>query len=271
MTNPNSHRLRMTFGEDAGLYDRCRPRYPQAMFDDLRTLVGSDANTRVLEIGCGTGQATVPLAQAGCAITAVELSESLAALAARNLAEFPHTDVVVAAFEDWPLPEDGFDLVLAATSFHWLDPDVRVAKTAEALRAGGSLAIVSTQHVDGGTRSFFTDAQRCYVRFNPPTTTDQVALPEARDVPHDSDELDRTGRFDRVQFRRYEWEHTYRTADYLDLVSTYSGHRDLSEEARTGLLNCLARLIDDQHGGRITKRYLTQLAVARLSTPASNR
>lgn len=233
------------------------------MFEDLRTLVAMDANTRVLEIGCGTGQATVPLARSGCAITAVELSHRLAAVAERNLAEFEDADVVVAPFEEWPLPAARFDLVLAATSFHWIDPDVRVAKAADALHAGGSLAVVSTHHINGGTRSFFADAQRCYVRFNPPATTDQVRLPDADDIPQDSTEVDQSGRFERVEFWRYQWDQTYSTAEYLDLLTTYSGHRALPEEARRSLLSCISRLIDDQHDGHIIKRYLTQLAVAR--------
>ncbi|HEY2057143.1 MAG TPA: methyltransferase domain-containing protein, partial [Amycolatopsis sp.] len=67
--------LRTTFGEDAGRYDRARPGYPAAVFEDF------EAGTRVLEIGCGTGQASVPLAARGCVLTAVELSADLAAVA----------------------------------------------------------------------------------------------------------------------------------------------------------------------------------------------
>ena len=64
-------RLRETFNEDAARYDRARPRYPVQMFDDLAA-AGVAPGARVLEIGCGTGQATVPLAERGCRIVAVE-------------------------------------------------------------------------------------------------------------------------------------------------------------------------------------------------------
>jgi SAM-dependent methyltransferase len=46
------------------------------------------------------------------------LFDDLAAVARRNLARFPAIKVVTAAFEDWPLPSEPFDLVLAATVFH---------------------------------------------------------------------------------------------------------------------------------------------------------
>src|SRR5688572_7761630 len=82
-------RLRVTFDEDAERYDRARPGYPSAVFDDLVELAGIGPGCRVLEIGCGTGQATVPLAERGCDIVAVELGAELAAIATRNLARFP--------------------------------------------------------------------------------------------------------------------------------------------------------------------------------------
>ena len=88
---------------------------------------------------------------------------------ARLLARFPAVEVVTAAFEHWPLPSEPFDLVLAATAFHWIDPAVRVAKAADALRPGGWLATIATHHVAGGDESFFAEAQDCYVRWDPDT------------------------------------------------------------------------------------------------------
>src|SRR5688500_3190142 len=103
-------RLRQTFTEDAELYDQMRPCYPPALFEDLAGLVGAGSGCRVLEIGCGTGQATLPLAEQGCQIVAVELGAELAAVARRKLEPFP-VNVLNSTFEDWPLPADPFDLV----------------------------------------------------------------------------------------------------------------------------------------------------------------
>jgi hypothetical protein len=102
---------------------------------------------------------------------------------------------------------------------------------ADALRTGGALAIISTHHVAGGDQEFFV-------------------------------ELDRSGRFGPVAFRRYEWELAYSTAAYLEVLSTYSGHLALTPKARGGLFDCIADLIDSHYGGRISKRYLTELQVA---------
>ncbi|WP_214107864.1 class I SAM-dependent methyltransferase [Acrocarpospora catenulata] len=254
-------RLRVTFDEDAGLYDRARPGYPAALFADLAELAGAGPGCRVLEIGCGTGKATVPLAERGCRVTAVELGPALAGVARRRLAAFPEAEVVTADFEHWPLPAEPYDLVVAATSFHWLDPAMRVAKSAAALRPGGKLAIVRTHHVRGGTSEFFAQAQECYLRFDPDTPPD-LRLEEADEIPRDSAEVDGSGFFAPALFRRYEWELTYTAATYRDLLMTYSNHRALDSEAREGLLACIRHLIDSAYDGRITKRFLTELQLS---------
>jgi protein-L-isoaspartate O-methyltransferase len=179
MSDADRHRLRATFAEDAELYERARPEYPAELFADLAALALLGPGSRVLEIGCGTGQATMALARLGCAVTAVELGGALAGIARRKLTGF-EARVVVTTFEDWQLPPEPFDLVVAATSFHWVDPAVRVRKSADALRPGGSLAVISTHHVAGGTnRSSPTRsaATNCSTRplpwacgFRPPTS-----------------------------------------------------------------------------------------------------
>jgi SAM-dependent methyltransferase len=246
--------LRETFEQDPELYDRVRPGYPAELFDDLARLA---PGSRVLEIGCGTGQATVALARRGYEIVAVELGAGLAAVARRNLAAFPAVTVVNADFESWPLPGEPFDIVFAATSFHWIDPDVRMRKSAAALRPGGALAVVSTHHVAGGTERFFADVQRCYERWDPDTPPG-LRLPAAAEVPR--------AELESAVFRRYAHEHAYSTEEYRDLLLSYSGHRALEAAARRGLLACITGLIDEAHGGRVTKRYMNELAVAVLAS-----
>jgi len=77
-----------------------------------------------------------------------------------------------------------------------------------------------------------------------------------------SDELDRSGRFGPVAFRRHEWELSYSSAAYLELLRTYSGHIAMAPDARDGLFDCIADLIERRHGGSISKRYMTELQVA---------
>ncbi|WP_350277448.1 hypothetical protein [Kribbella sp. HUAS MG21] len=117
---------------------------------------------------------------------------------------------------------------------------------------------MSTHHVAGGSERFFADVQSCYERF----TDDPVqgGLPAADDVPDGSAELERSGRFGSVECRRFVWEQEYSRSEYLELLSSYSGHRALTTERRDGLYDCIGAFIN-RAGGSITKRYLNQLSV----------
>ena len=129
------------------------------------------------------------------------------------------------------------------------------------LRPGVALATIATYHVAGGTAAFFDEVQACYEHWDP-ATPPGFRQPAASTIPCDSEEVDRSGHFGPAQFRRYEWDCSYSTASYLDLLLTYSGHRALALAARQGLLACIADLIDARYGGHIVKHYLTELRVA---------
>jgi SAM-dependent methyltransferase len=256
--------LGLIFDEDADLYDRVRPAYPSALFDDLARIGQLSRGSRILEIGAGTGQATVDLARRGYAVVALEPGAAMAAAVREKLRPFPSVRVDPVSFEGWPVTAEPFDAVVAATSFHWLDPRIRVKKAADVLRVGGVLGIISTHHVAGGTSAFFDQVQDCYEQYDPNTQTG-LTLPAEDEVSMDVGEIERSARFNRIDRRLYPWEETYTTKSYEQLLMTYSGHRALEVEARTALLACITDLIDRAFGGRITKRYLFELTVAHLN------
>jgi SAM-dependent methyltransferase len=257
-------RLRTTFGEDAELYDRMRPTYPAELFNELAALAGLAPGASVLEIGPGTGQATRALALRGYRVTGVELSADMARICRRRCAGLD-VRIDVSAFEDWAPGDERFDLVFAATAFHWVDPAVRYRKSAEVLRPGGALATVRTEHIAGGSSAFFEAVQRCYEKWDPLTTPGlKLLVPEA--IPFDADDIEQSALFEAPTFRRYEWEQTYSIAEYRDLLLTYSGHRAMPREMREGLLACIAQCAN---GNALTKRYMFELRLARLTSSAS--
>ena len=140
-------RKRATFDEVADLYAHGRPRYPEVVIDDVVELAGFGPGSRVVEIGCGTGQATAALAERGLEVTCVELGPRLAEIARRELAHYPSVRVVNADFEHWE-PEGGlYDGIASFNAFHWVDPERRYGLAARLLRPGGALAVVSMPHV----------------------------------------------------------------------------------------------------------------------------
>jgi SAM-dependent methyltransferase len=253
--------LRSIFDEDAKLYDRSRPGYPEAIFDDLGELAGLAPGTRVVEIGPGTGQATRRLVARGADVVAVELGANLAAVLRERTAGRP-VEVVEEAFERWPAPPGSADLVTSFTAWHWLDPAVRAERVAAVLRPGGALATVTTEHVLGGTADFFADVQECYERWDP-ATPPGLRLTSAGEIAPVTDEIDESPLFEPAVRRRYRADVGYDRQGYLDLLSTYSGHRALRPDQRRGLFDCIGGLIDHRYGGSVTKAYLYELRVAR--------
>jgi SAM-dependent methyltransferase len=195
--------LRGTFDGAALLYDEVRPGYPDALVADVIALSGVPPGGRLLEIGCGTGQATLAFARRGYRVLCVELGESLAAVAQRNLAAWPGVRVITGAFEGWPVEEGAFDLALSATAFHWLDPAVSYPKIHRALTPAGSLAVFWNTHVRSDRDAGFFDAvQGVYEREAPELTRGVGPLPGPGDVADTSDEIARTGLFTNVRTRR---------------------------------------------------------------------
>ncbi len=251
------HRLRETFEEVPELYDRARPSYPAELFDDLTTLAGLSAGDRILELGPGTGKATVQLAERGFRVMGVELGEGLATVARRKLAAFPEVEIVNVPFERWETDES-FDAVTAFTAFHWLDPEVRYEKSAEILRDGGALAVVDTKHVlrEGGD-PFWVEVQDDYDAVAP--SPENRPPPPPDEVPDLTEEVAASGHFRNVAVRRYLWDAPYGADEYIAVLDTYSGHRSMVDDERTELY----RRIRERIGERtVTKTYLFTMNVA---------
>ena len=258
-------RLKTTFDEAASLYDEVRPGYPEDLFDDVVSLSGIPAGGKILEIGCGTGQATVPFARRGYRILCIELGENMAAVARRNLEGCPNADVRTGAFEESALQEGAFDLAISATAFHWLDPAVAYPKVAGALRDGGSLALFWNIHVHSdASEGFFEAAQRIYEREAREIWDHKYEGPPRSDeIPDRTGEIEGSGLFEAVTRRNYRWDETYDAEGYLRVLNTYSGHRSLRDDTRERLFCGIADLIDNRFDGRIVKGYLTTLYVAK--------
>ena len=264
MSHDSQQRHRRTsFDTVATLYDAVRPGYPLAVYDDIAMLTGVPAGGDILEIGCGTGQATLPLAERGYHITCVELGAELAALARRNLATYQQVEVRTGAFETEPLPDAAYDLVTSATAFHWVAPE-SYPKLARVLRPRGAVALFWNKHivsdVDGG---FFERAQALYRQYAP-ELLHEVEMPTAETLPDESAALAATGLFGAFTARRYPWVARYDATTYLNMLNTYSNHLALPADRRQKLYDGIRALIDGEYGGEIAKQYLTVLYVAHL-------
>jgi SAM-dependent methyltransferase len=134
-----------TFDTVAAAYDAARPDYPEPLFDTLVELAELNPRSRLLEVGCATGKATLPLLRRGFSIVCIERGPNLAALARQRFKDLP-AELHIGTFERWQGEPSSFDLIYAATAWHWIDPEVRYRTAHRLLRPGGHLAFWSAMH-----------------------------------------------------------------------------------------------------------------------------
>lgn len=259
--NKESGRRRESFDLVAEYYNVYRSPYPQEVVDTVIALSDLHHGSRVLEIGCGTGQLSVALAQHGIDLLAIELGPHLAALARRNLKRFPTAHVEVGSFEAWPLPSQQFAAVVSANAFHWLDPDVRFSKSATALRSGGFLTILHVHHVRGGTPGFFEATQPYYLKWG--LSDDPSFQPTAPDnVPTMYPELDQLPEFRAVERHHFEIPRSHSTASYIGWLNTDSLVNSLDDTSRRGFLKDIEHLIESEYNGEVIRNAVYDVIVA---------
>jgi SAM-dependent methyltransferase len=256
------HRLRATFDGVAAEYD-VRPPYPPEMYDRITADCGVGPGCQVVEIGPGTGLATIPLLDRGCRVTGIELGPQMAARLAERAAG-RDLEVVVSTFEDAPLDDASGDVVLSATAFHWVDASVGVPKAYRVLRPHGWLVLVWNVFGDPERDDPFEAAltemlQRVEPDLAAPRTPIQ-SLPDARSW---ADTVDGHALFEPARPETYRWSGTHTTAELCALFSTFSSWIDRGPDRLAVLLAELARLADEQFGGVVTRPYQTALVTAR--------
>lgn len=251
------------FDSQAELYDLARPDYPEKMIQDIVRVCGIKSGTRILEIGSGTGKLTFPLLATGASITAVEPGVKLAAFLEKKVASVENVAVVNRDFESFSQRPSGFDVVVAATSYHWLEPGTRVGKIASILNDSGRLAIIDTYHLSSVKDDFSEKSQRCYRECYPDSD-------EEHHYPEPSKIMESWGRwkneisteFELGYSESYIQEILYSSSNYDKLLRTFSDVILLEPERREKLISCLTGMIKDEFSDWISKRYLWQLSVA---------
>jgi SAM-dependent methyltransferase len=257
--------LRRTFDRASALYQRARPEYPVALYERLLSVTELRAGSHLLEIGCATGKATLPLAARGFRITGVEIGPALAAVARRNLAAFDDVEIVEGDFENWEPRCASYDMVYAATAWHWLDPGIRYRRAADALGSRGYLASWDAVHViPYGGDPFFEELQDIYGEIGEGVPAG-TPIPRPGELDDRRDEIDGSGLFEVLDVCQFDWETIYNADEYIDLLDTFSGHIAMQEWQRARLYNEIRRRLGERPDGRLRRHWGGVLHVARLS------
>jgi SAM-dependent methyltransferase len=253
---------RLVFGEDAELYDRARPNYPDALIDDIVAMTGPDGH--VVEIGCGTGKATVQLAARGLYGVAVEADPAMAAVARSKLTRFPKWRIEESDFEEWEPPHRPalFDLVCAAQAWHWLAPSVRLHKSHSLLRAGGWLALWWNRP-EPDESALGREIDAVYAAIAPAMV---ARSPGTRGHPDAPDAIPPELSFAEPVRRSYRWSRDYSAEEFTALLRTQSDHRMLPPEQLEDLISAVAGVVRS-HGDNHQLNYVCWLWAAQKLVP----
>ncbi|MEV8524361.1 class I SAM-dependent methyltransferase [Streptomyces sp. NPDC052000] len=257
-----ARRMAESFGVDAPRYDQARPGYPDAL---VARIVAGSPGLDVLDVGCGTGIAARQFQAAGCTVLGVEPDARMA-----DFAGVLGLEVEVASFESWQSAGRTFDAVIAAQSWHWVDPAVGAVKAARVLRPGGRLAIFG--HVYEPPAEVAEPFAAAYRRAAPDSPLNAQPARRPLDLyeaayAKSADKIRETGQFSNPEQWRFDWEQSYTRDQWLDLLPTTGSLTQLRPGQLAEILEAVGRAIDSL-GGCFTMNYTTLAATAVRAGPS---
>lgn len=257
---------RNLFGSDPRNYNEIRPPYPEQVYEFLRRTGALRANTSTLEIGAGNGLATRRLLDFGAnPLTVIEPDKRFSPLL-RSIAPLYKVNIrfVTESFEEAVLPHQHYDLVAAATSFHWIQPSIGLAKVAEVLKPGGYVALWWHVFGDIDRADAYHEATKPILQplSSSPSGGPNI-VPFALDIPARLRDFSNTEQFDEPEYKVYRWTFVLNTAQVGSLYATFSPISRLPEEQRKTILDQLMEVADKQFGGRVERNMVSPVYVAR--------
>lgn len=240
--------LETTFNTVAAQYDRMRPTYVEELYDDIWSYGCFKDGISAVEVGIGTGQATVPVLNRGVHVTAVELGDDLAAFCASKFADRAQFSVVNMPFQDFSVPENSVDLIYSASAFHWIPEEIGYSKVFDMLRPGGVFArFANHPYKDKGNEPLHEAMQVHYAKYMPRSKFHAEFSEE--DAKKRAEIAEKYG-FEDIQYKLYKRTRSFTAQQYVQLLGTYSDHIALGEKREEFFALIQAEI--DRFGGIIT-------------------
>jgi len=250
---------RTIYGSDAQGYDAGRPDYPAQVYETLASRCGLRAGASVVEIGPGTGLVTRRLVAAGAQVVAVEPDQNMAAHLAAAVSS--NLEIIPGTFEQAPLPQDRFDLAVAATSFHWVDQDVGLPKIGRVIRRGGWAAVWWTIFDDPGRPDAFQDALRARTGDGDPGRQRKARF-QLDAAARRRDLAERAG-LTAVSGNLIRWTAELNTAQLRALYASMIRIRRLPAAGQRRILDQISLLADHDFAGRVQRPFITAMYTGR--------
>jgi SAM-dependent methyltransferase len=241
--------LEWTFNTQAHNYEKMRPGYVNELYKDIFNYIPIDKSSNVIEVGIGGGQATLPILETGCKLTAVEYGANLAELCRNKFNEYPDFCVITAKFEDFEYDDNACDLIYSASAFHWIPEEVGYTKVFNLLRKGGVFArFANHPYKDKGREELHNAFQKIYSVYMPGSLAPNEYSEE--DAKKRADIARKYGFVD-ISHKLYHRTRSFTAKEYTLLLGTYSDHIAIEENTRKKFFSEIEKAIDNL-GGLIT-------------------
>ena len=254
--------LERTFDSVATAYDKFRPTYPDPLYRQIFNYITLNNFSRAVEVGIGSGQATLPILRTGCRVTAVECGREFSEICREKFKAFKNFSILNCKFEDAALEPGSFDLVYSATAFHWVPEEVGYPKVLTMLKRGGAFARFANHPFPArDNKPLFDDIQAIYAEFYPGRKSkplSEFSMEQAENVAI----IAKNYGFSDISCALFHRTRTFSASEYTSLLGTYSDHIAIDEPTRMKFFSEIMHAINS-HGGSITVFDTIDLQLAR--------
>lgn len=257
--------LEWTFDTVAARYERFRPGYTDDLYRTLFHYINIDSSSNVVEVGIGGGQATLPVLEKGCTLTAVEYGENFSKLCKKKFEKYQNFSVITDKFENVSFTDFQYDLVYSATAFHWVPESIGYPKVYAMLKSGGAFArFANHPYRDKGNPVLSAEIEELYSKYYY-KYYDKDIKSEKEYSEEQAVELAQTAEkygFVDIRHAMFYRTRTFSAKEYVELLGTYSDHIAIEEKIRTEFFSKIEDAINN-YGGSFTIYDTIDLQLAR--------
>lgn len=216
-------------------YDRLRPKYVEEMYEKIIQYSNLNKDSKILEIGCGAGQATERFLKTGAELFAIEPGKKMVSFVSEKFSNYDNFKIMNSLFEKVDIQSEHYDLVFSATAFHWVDEEVGYKKIYDALKHNGTIALFwNKPFLNKKDDPLHREIQEIYKKYRPsenePVEFDYEVYEKRKS------KIENNG-FRSIEFNIYEGFREYNSQDYIKLLNTYSDHMATRVDVKNALEN----------------------------------
>jgi len=257
--------LEWTFDTVTDIYEKIRPGYVKELYEMIFKYIPIGDSSKVVEIGIGSGQATLPILKTGCNLTAVECGEHFAKMCKEKFKSYSNFSIVTDKFENVDFEKLAYDLVYSASAFHWIPEEIGYSKVYSMLKKGGVFACFTNHpYRDKGNPALAEEIDKIYANYYykfhniKPKILQEYTEDDAKNKAFIAEKYG----FTDIRYALFFRTRVFSAQEYITLLNTYSDHIAIEETVRKEFFSKIEEAIN-KYGGEITIYDTINLQLAR--------